>query len=149
MWADLLQQAEKLYLLRLGAWGALATLAGTAVLVIAQGPRRSQFLRGFGWICVICGFLELVIALAGYQGVPLRDISGATRLDRLTWLQLGLFIGLAGVGVTLAVTARVMRVRADASNEPPLSSVGAGAAMALHGLALATLKLLLIADISR
>ena len=149
MWADVLQNAEKLYLLRLGSWGALATLAGTAVLVIAQGPRRSEFLRRFGLLCAICGVLELVIAFVAYRAVPLRDISGATRLDRLAWLQLGLFVGVAAVGVTLAVTSRVMRVRAVASSDASMPIIGTGVAVALHGLALATLQLLLIAKISR
>jgi hypothetical protein len=93
--------------------------------------------------------LELLISVAAYRGVPLRDISGATTLDRVAWLQLGLFLGLAAVGVTLAVSPRVMKMRADPSTDTLLPAVGGGMAITLHGLALATLQLLLIADISR
>jgi Na+-transporting NADH:ubiquinone oxidoreductase subunit NqrE len=93
--------------------------------------------------------LELLIASAAYRAVPLRDITGVTRLDRGAWLQLGLFLGLMAVGVTIAVSPRVMKLRADPSPDTLLPAVGAGMAITLHGLALATLQLLLIADISR
>ncbi|HEX4468880.1 MAG TPA: hypothetical protein VH080_05060 [Gemmatimonadaceae bacterium] len=147
MWSDVLQHAERLHVLRLCLWGALSTLAGTTVLVI--GRRRSAFLRGFGWVCGLFGLLELLIASAAYRAIPLRDITGATRLDRGAWLQLGLFLGLMAVGVTIAVSPRVMKMRADPSPDTLLPAVGAGMAITLHGLALATLQLLLIADISR
>lgn len=134
-------------MLRLCVWGALSTLAGTAVLVI--GRQGSPFLRRFGWVCGLFGMVELLIALIAYRGVALRDISGATRLDRLAWFQLGLFLGLTAVGVTLGVASRVMKVRAAASTDASLPALGAGVAIALHGIALATLQLLLISDISR
>ncbi len=147
MWSDVLQHAERLHLLRLCLWGALSTLAGTTVLVI--GRQRSAFLSGFGWVCGLLGLSELLIAGADYRGVPLRDITGATRLDRVAWLQLGLFLGLMAVGVTLAVSPRVMKMRSDSSPDTMLPAVGVGMAITLHGLALSTLQLLLIADISR
>lgn len=147
MWSDVLQHAEQLHLLRLALWGALSVLAGTTVVVI--GRHRSPFLRRFGGVCGFFGLLELIIALTAYRGVPLRDISGATRLDRLAWLQLGLFLGLSVVGVTLAVSSRVMKTREPSSADSSSSAIGAGVAITLHGLALATLQLLLIADISR
>jgi len=147
VWSDVLQHAERMHLLRLCLWGALSTLAGTTVLVL--GRQRSAFLRSFGWVCGLFGVLELLIAGAAYRGTPLRDIAGATRLDRMAWLQLGLFLGLAAVGVTLAASPRVMRMRADPSSDTMLPAVGAGMAITLHGLALTILQLLLIADISR
>lgn len=147
MWSDVLQRAEQLHLLRLCIWGALSILAGTTVLVI--GRQGSAFLKGFGWVCGLLGMVQLLIALAAYRGVPLRDISGATRLDRVAWLQLGLFLGLAAVGVTLAVTSRVMKGQEPASSDASLTALGSGVAIALHGVALATLQLLLISDISR
>ena len=147
MWSDVLQHAERLHLLRLGLWGALSTLAGTAVL--ATGGQRSPFLRRFGAVCGLLGLVELVSALVAYRGVPLRNISGATRLDRLAWLQLGLFLGLTAVGVTLALSARAMETREQASTNRSLPAIGAGVATALHGVALATLQLLLISEISR
>lgn len=147
MWSDVLQHAERLHILRLGLWGALSTLAGTAVLAIAG--QRSAFLRRFGAVCGILGLLELVSALIAYRDIPLRDISGATRLDRLAWLQLGLFLGLMAIGLTLALSARAMEIGQHTSTNRSLPAIGAGVATALHGLALATLQLLLISDISR
>jgi uncharacterized protein DUF6992 len=147
VWSDVLQHAERLHLLRLGSWGALSILAGTTLLVL--GGQGSPFLRRFGWVCGILGSLELVVAAAAYRGIPLRDLSGATRLDRLAWLQLGLFLGLAAVGVTLAGSSHVMKGREHASPDTLPPAMGAGLAIALHGLALSTLQLLIIADISR
>ena len=148
MWSDTLQQAERLHLLRLCVWGGLATLAGTALVVLAYTrAARPALVRRFGMICGTLGLVELIAGLFAYRNVPLRDIGGATRLDRVAWLQLGLFIGLMAVGVTLALASRVMKV---ASAEYPAASLaGAGVALVLHGLALATLELLLIAQVSR
>jgi hypothetical protein len=88
-------------------------------------------------------------AVTAYRGIPLRDISGATRLDRLSWLQLGLFLGLTAVGVTLAASSRGMKSREYPAIDTSLPMIGAGVAIALHGLALATLQLQLITQISR
>jgi hypothetical protein len=147
MWSDVLQQAERLHWLRLGLWGSLSTLGGTIVLAI--GRRRSDFLRRFGWVCGLFGVVELLTAVTAYRGIPLRDISGATRLDRLSWLQLGLFLGLTAVGVTLAASSRGMKSREYPAIDTSLPMIGAGVAIALHGLALATLQLQLITQISR
>ena len=135
--------------MRLCAWGALATVAGTALLVVAVARQRSVLLRRFGWLCGMMGLLELIVGAVAYRGVPLRDISGATRLDRMAWLQLGLFLGLIAVGVTFVLSSRVMRMLASSSADRSLAAAGAGVAIALHGFALVTLELLLISDISR
>lgn len=150
MWADVLQHAEKLHLLRLCLWGALSTLAGTALLVLGVAHRGlSDLLSRFGLLCAVLGGAELLVAALGYRDVGLRDVGGATRLDRLAWLQLGLFVGFAGIGVTLTLIGRGARSGAGAAQRRGLSSVGAGIAILLHGVALATLELLLIAAISR
>ena len=100
-------------------------------------------------MCGLFGVLEFMVAVTAYRGVPLRDIASATRLDRLSWLQLGLFLGVTAVGVTLAVSSRVMKRLEYPATDSSLPLIGAGVAVALHGLALATLQLQLIADISR
>ena len=150
MWSDVLQHAERLHFLRLCLWGALSTFAGTGLLVIGHvRAGRSTLISRFAWVCGSLGAVELLIAAIAYRSVRLRDIAGATRLDRLAWFQLGLYLGLAGVGLTLALASRVMTLRSGEPGERSLAALGAGVAMALHGLALATLELLLIADVSR
>jgi hypothetical protein len=150
VWSDALQHAERLHLLRLCLWGALSTLAGTALLVVVYvRAERSAFIRRFALVCASFGAVELFAAAIAYRAVPLRDIAGATRLDRVAWLQLGLFLGLLGTGVTLVLASRVKKSTLSESAENLLPPMGAGVAVALHGLALATLELLLIADISR
>jgi len=149
VWSDVLQHAERLHLLRLCLWGAISTVGGTAVLIIAYRGQESALLRRFGWVCGLLGIVELLLATLAYRGVPLRDISGATRLDRESWLQLGLYVGLTAVGVTLMLSSRVMKMRGEQVGGAPLPVTGTGVAIALHGLALVTLELLLIADVSR
>lgn len=152
MWADTLQHAEQLHLLRVCFWGGLSVLAGTALLVLALMHRRaSAIIVRFGTVCVLFGAAEIVVAALDYQRVPLRDLSAATRLDRIAWLLLGLYIGLSGVGIAVMLSSYTTARRE--SKEPEanrgFSLVGAGAATLLHGIALATLDLLLIASISR
>ena len=147
---DALQHAERLHMLRLCLWGALSTLAGTALLVVGYvRAERTALIRRFASVCALFGAVELFAAAIAYRAVPLRDIAGATRLDRGAWLQLGLFFGLVGIGATLVLASYVKKSRSSETEESPLPTHGAGVAVALHGLALATLELLLIADISR
>jgi len=150
VWSDALQHAERLHLLRLCLWGALSTVAGTALLIAGYvRAERSALIRRFAFVCASLGAVELLAAASSYRAVPLRDIAGATRLDRVAWLQLGLFLGLVGIGVTMMLASRVKKSGLSESSQTPLTMLGAGVAVALHGLALATLVLLLIADISR
>jgi Na+-transporting NADH:ubiquinone oxidoreductase subunit NqrE len=150
VWSDALQHAERLHLLRLCLWGALSTLAGTALLVIGYvRAGGSALIRRFASVCASFGAVELFAAAIACRAVPIRDIAGATRLDRGAWLQLGLFLGLIGIGVTLVLAWHVKKSRSSEAVESSLPTLGAGVAVALHGLALATLELLLIADISR
>jgi hypothetical protein len=149
VWSDVLQHAERLHLLRVSLWGGLSTIAGTALLVITvMRTRGPTILRGFASICVLFGVVQLAVATIAYRAVGLRDVSAATRLDRLAWLQLGLYLGVAGVGLALALAARRAGL-AMPSRARALATMGAGVAVALHGLGLATLELLLIANISR
>jgi len=150
VWADTLQHAERLHLLRVCFWGGLSVLAGTGLLVLALVHRRaSAIIVRFAIVCVVLGAVEIVVAAIAYRSVPLRDVSGATRLDRAAWLQLGLYVGLAAVGVTLMVTAFVSSRAAKGEDDRLFAFLGVGAATVLQGIALATLDLMLIADISR
>ena len=150
MWSDFVQHAEQLHYIRLAIWGALSTLAGTLLFVVAHvRGSGTALIRRFGAVCGVCGAIELLIAVILYRDVPLRDLSAATRLDRLAWLQLGLYVGLAGIGVAGALVSFAVRPPAEESRERTLAVIGGGAAIALHGIALATLELLLIASISR
>jgi hypothetical protein len=150
VWADTLHHAEQLHLLRVCFWGGLSTLAGTALLVFVLSYRRpSTIIARFASVCAVFGAGEIVVAGIAYRAIPLRDISGATRLDRVAWLQLGLYIGLMAVGVSTMISSGNAGRRTPGSNSLGAPGVGAGAAMLMHGLALATLELILISEISR
>lgn len=137
MWADTLLRAEQLHLLRIVAWGALAVLAGTALLVLGYAARgRSVLFRWFGGTLAVLGAVEALLALSLRLTAEMLDVAGAARLERLAWLELGLFIGLVAVGAVLAVAGwRLARSRA---------AVAAGLGCAIHGAALALLTLLFI-----
>ena len=102
MWADTLEGAERTHLLRLLVWGAASILAGTVLLAwLRVGSRRSVLLQHFAIQSVAWGCVEGLIALESWMQLSPRDVSGATRLDRLLWLNIGLDIGYVLVGATL------------------------------------------------
>ncbi len=142
MWADTLEALERAHLLRLLAWGAASILAGTAVIALLRTRgRRSDLLNQFALQCVGWGSVEAVLAVSLLYRVTVRDLSGATRLDRLLWLNIGLDAGYVLVGVTLAFAGwRLAR---------SLGAVGAGMGITVQGLALGLLDLVLAARISR
>jgi hypothetical protein len=150
MWSDVVLQIERLHVLRLLFWAAASVVAGTALLVmsVAQG-RGSTLIRHFAGVCAALGAAELILGAIEYQRLALRDLAGATRLERVAWLQVGLYLGMAAVGLTMWVISRRVASRAHSPPEATLPTVGGGIAVALHGLALATLQLLLVAAISR
>jgi hypothetical protein len=142
MWADTLLAAERAHLLRLILWSAASILAGTALMAwLRIGRRRSPLLDQFALQSAAWGAVEVALALAGYATLELRDVAGATRLDRLLWLNVGLGVGYVLVGVTLVLLGwRTLR-------RPGL--IGAGLGVIVQGTALATLDLLLASQISR
>ena len=142
MWADTLLAAERAHLVRLLVWAGGSLLAGTALLAWLQiGRRRSALLEHFGLQTAGWGAAELAFAVAARASLAARDLAGATRLDRLLWLNIGLDGGYVLVGVTLVVTGWLMGRR--------LGLIGAGLAVVLQGVALALLELLLAGQISR
>ena len=142
MWADTLLLAERAHLLRLALWGAACLLVGTALVAVLRIRQpRSALLKHFGAQTAIWGAVELGVALSLLRSLALRDLSGATRLDRMLWMNIGLDAGYALVGITLVVVGwRPVR---------RFGLIGAGVAIILQGAALALIDLLLAAQISR
>jgi hypothetical protein len=142
MWADTLLSAERTLILRLMVWGAASVLVGTALLAwLRARGRPSSLLEQFAIQTAAWGATETVYGAVALAGLGPRDLSGATRLDRLLWLTIGLDIGFVLVGLTLAVTGWRLGRR--------LSLVGAGTAVVVQGTALLLLDLLLASQISR
>jgi hypothetical protein len=142
MWADTLLSAERALLLRLLAWGALSVLTGTAILAWLRLRRRSSLLlEHFAIQMAAWGALELAFVALSWRALAPRDLSGATRLDRLLWLNAGLDVGYVLVGVVLAVTGWRLERR--------LGVVGAGLGVVVQGAALLLLDLILASQISR
>jgi hypothetical protein len=142
VWADTLLSVERAHLLRLVLWGATSLLIGTALVAMLRiGRPRSSLLTHFGIQTAAWGAVELGAALLLLRSLALRDLAGATRLDRMLWLNIGLDVGCVLVGVTLAVVGwRAVR---------HLGLVGAGIAIILQGSALGMINLLLAGQISR
>lgn len=142
MWADTLLAAERAHLIRLGVWGGASLLVGSALLgLLRMRGHRSSLLDHFGIQTAAWGALILALALTGLQHLELRDLAGATRLDRFLWLNIGLDTGYVMVGVTLLVLGWRMKQR--------LGLVGAGLAVMMQGSALALLDLVLASQVSR
>ena len=142
MWADDLLVAERAHLLRLGAWGAASLLAGTALLAwLLLARHRSDLLRHFAIQTAAWGAVDLAIAAISWTTITTPDLAGATRLDRVLWLNIGLDGGYVMVGVALALTGWRLGRR--------VGLVGAGTGVVVQGSALALLDLMLASHISR
>jgi len=142
MWGDTLEALERAHLLRLVVWGAASILAGTALVALLMSKHRhSPLLKHFGFQCVGWGIVEVALGAVLISQVAPRDLSAATRLDRLLWLNIGLDAGFIISGAMFAIVGwRLVR---------SLGSVGAGIGIVLHGMALAVLDLVLASQISR
>jgi hypothetical protein len=142
MWADTLLAAERDFLLRLLAWGAVSVLAGTALLVwqLRHG-RESPLIRHFAIQTLAWGTIALALGATGYRSLAMRDLGSATRLDRFLWLNIGLDVGYVLAGLALIAAGWQLGRR--------FGVVGAGTGIVVQGIALALLDLLLAAQISR
>lgn len=142
MWADTLLALERAHLLRLVLWGGASLLIGSALLAFLRvRGQRSSLLEHLGIQTALWGAIDLGLAVLGLRQLALRDLAGATRLDRFLWLNVGLDAGYVMVGVTLLVFGW------RAPQRPGL--VGAGLAVIVQGSALAILDLLLAGQIAR
>ena len=142
MWADTLLTVERAHLIRLIVWGGASLLVGSALLGLMRARgHRSALLDHFGIQTMAWGAIDLALAAAGFQRLALRDLTGATRLDRFLWLNIGLDVGYVMVGITLLVVGWRLGRR--------MGLVGAGMAVIVQGSALALLDLVLAGQISR
>jgi hypothetical protein len=142
VWADTLLRAEQQHLMRLLLWAALSVLGGTGVLLsLAIRRVRSPLLTHFAIQTTTWGALTAAIAWLGWRAVQLRDLSGAARLERVVWLNVGLDAGYVAAGAVLATSAWLLARR--------LGGVGAGIGIVVQGLALFVLDLQFAAIISR
>lgn len=140
MWADTLLAAERAHLHQLLLWGGASCGVGALLLLIAGRPRRSPIVFHFAAQSIAWGVVILAVGASGLQSLQLRDLGGATRLDRLLWLNLGLDTGYVAVGGAIALSAWLLGRR--------YGGVGAGVAIIAQGLALAiiTARLLLVLE---
>jgi hypothetical protein len=137
MWADTLLALERGHLLRLAMWGGSSVVLGTAMLAWLTLRRTSApLLRHFAIQMAAWGAVDLIICLASWRGLAMRDYAGAQQLLNVLWLNTGLDAGYAAVGATLALTAWRWGARAG--------GIGAGLGVIVQGLALFLLDLRLI-----
>jgi hypothetical protein len=142
MWADTLMAAERAHLLRLVVWGgACLVLGGTLLVFLKARGQRSPLLQQFAFQTAGWGAIDLVLAANGLRTLHLRDLGGATRLDRFLWLNVGLDIGYVLVGLTLLIAGWRLGRRAGL--------IGAGAGVIVQGTALVLLDIALANMISR
>jgi len=142
MWADTLLGIEKAHLLRLVLWGSASLVLGGTLWVYIKARRESSELLGhFALQTAAWGGITIALSLYGLRTLTLRDLAGATRLDRFLWLNIGLDAGYVMVGFTLsAVGWRLGRRQ---------GMVGAGLGVTVQGIALAILDVGLASQISR
>jgi hypothetical protein len=142
MFADTLLAAEGAHLLRLLVWGAASLLVGTGLLAwLRVGDRRSLLLEQFAIQTAAWGAAEIALGTLARSSLAMRELAGATRLDRLLWLNIGLDAGYMMLGLALAFSGwRLGR---------HLGFFGAGMAIVIQGGALTLLHLLFASQVSR
>ena len=134
MWSDTLLAAERGHLIRLVLWAATSAVVGTAIIATLTVRRMTApILLWFGIQSFAWGLVELVLAAVGFQSLAMRDVSGATRLDRLTWFTAGLDVGIIATGVAIVVVAWIFGRR--------LGAAGAGLGIVVQGLGLLVINL--------
>jgi len=103
VFADSLLQLEHDFVLRLAIWAHISVLSGVLLLLwLTRRPERSPLLFHFAVQTAAWGALAVLMAALEWHGLALRDLAGATRLDHLLWLAVGLDLGGIAVGATLA-----------------------------------------------
>jgi len=142
MWSDTLLSAERSHLVRVAIWAVTSGLLGTALVsVITVRRLAAPIVFWFGVQSLLLGSLELAVAAARWYSLAMRDVSSATRLDRLTWFAVGLDVGIAGVGATVAIMAWAHARR--------LGAFGAGIGIVVQGLGLLVLDLTFASMLAR
>ena len=142
MWADLILRAERQHAVELLAWAALSLVMATASFVVTKGKRgQLALLGGFASQLALWAVLVGVVGAIELQQLTMRDLSSATRLERLTWARAGFDVGIVGMGAVLGGASHIL-ARSQ-------RGLGAAAAIIAQGLALLVIDLRLIAVISR
>lgn len=142
MWSDTLLAAERRHLVELLFWSALSIIAATTIAVMLAARRvRSPLLAHFAAQTLAWGAIFGLIAAAELHALVRRDVSGAARLERLAWMNIGLDIGYVGIGVVLlAAGYRLAR---------SMGAVGAGTGIIVQGMAVLLIDLQFAAIVSR
>jgi hypothetical protein len=142
VWSDIVLGAERDHLVVLFFWCALSILAATAVVTLLTVRRiRSPLLTHFAAQMAGWGIVLALIALYEWRDLQLRDLAGAARLERLVWMNVGLDVGYAAVGITLVLAGHRLARSAAA--------MGAGVGILVQGLALLLLDVHFAALVSR
>jgi len=142
MWSDTLLAAERSHLIRVVLWAVTCAVLGSAVVSTLTLRRvAAPIILAFAIQTLAWGSAELIVAAARWQSLSMRDVSAATRLDRLTWFTVGLDVGIVGVGAAALVAARM-------SNRK-LNVIGAGLGITVQGLGLLVLDLTFAGIIAR
>jgi hypothetical protein len=142
MFSDTLLALERAHLARLLLWAMSGVVVGTAILaLLAVRRERSPLVEHFAIQTIAWGTLELALGAVAWRSLALRDLAGATRLDRFLWLNVGLDLGYVAAGATLAVAGWLLGRH--------LGVVGAGTGIVVQGLALGTLDLMLVLRIDQ
>lgn len=142
MWSDTLLAAERSHLIRVVLWAVTCAVLGSAVVSTLTLRRvAAPIILAFAIQTLVWGSAELIVAAARWQSLSMRDVSAATRLDRLTWFTVGLDVGIVGVGAAALVAARM-------SNRK-LNVIGAGLGIIVQGLGLLVLDLTFAGIIAR
>jgi hypothetical protein len=137
MWADTLLALERGHLLRLALWGAGCVTAGVLLMALLWLRRiHAPLLHHFAMQLALWGVVELAFSAWGWRVVSLRDLAGAQQLVNFLWLNTGLSAGYVMTGAALALCSWRFGVR--------LAGMGAGAAIAVHGMAMLLLDVRLI-----
>ena len=142
MWSDTLLAAERTHLIRLVLWAATSAVVGTGIIATLTVRRMTApILLWFGIQSLTWGLVELVLTAIGFHGLVMRDVSGATRLERITWFTAGLDVGIVATGVAVITVAWMYGRR--------LGAVGAGLGIVLQGLGLLVMNLTFASLLSR
>jgi len=142
MWSDTLLAAERSHLIRIAIWAVTSAVLGTLFVTIIAGRRTSAPIAlWFAIQTLVWGSVELIMAAARWSALSMRDLSGATRLDRLTWFAIGIDVGIIAAGVTVVLMAwRFTR---------NLRAFGGGLGVVVQGLGLLVLDLTFASILAR
>lgn len=136
MFADTLLLLERGHLLRLGFWAGASVVVGLVLLLLVRRRGDAPFVRHFAMQMLAWGAIDLALVAWGWQGLAYRDYAGALELQQFLYLNVGLDVGYAGIGLTLALAGWQLGRR--------LGPVGAGVGVIVQGLALLLLDVRLL-----